>query len=309
MNDLDVDVSILIVSFNTRDMTLECLGSIFEQTKSHSVEVIVIDNDSQDGSCEAITEHYPDVQLIRSEENLGFARANNVAAERARGRRTLLLNPDTVILDGAIDTLLDFADAHPDNRLWGGRHVFRDGSKNPYNCWADYTVWTVFCGSAGLTRTFATSAIFNQRSYPKYDRMSVKEVDIITGCFLLIDTDLWNQLGGFDEDFFLFAEEADFCVRARKLGARPLITPESVIIHDGGGSATIQSEDRRVHLIRAERQYHRKHLGPIGSRVACFLVELRVIRLVLLSTVVHLIKRTERPKASFNLLRRRKEWA
>lgn len=309
MSKVDVDVSILIVSFNTRDMTIECLDSIFEQTKSHSFEVIVIDNDSHDGSADAIAEKYPDVKLIRSPENLGFARANNVVAEHACGQRILLLNPDTLILDGAIDTLLDFADAHPENRLWGGRHIFRDGSKNPYNCWADYSLWAVFCSASGLTKAFSRSATFNPRAYPNYDRMTVKEVDIITGCFLLIDTNLWNDLGGFDQDFFLFAEEADLCVRARERGARPILTPESVIIHDGGGSTTIQSEDRRIQLIRSERQYHRKHLGRMSARIACLLVELRVIRMVLLSTAVHVVKRTERPKASFDLIRRRKEWA
>ena len=309
MTHNQVDVSILIVSYNTRDMTIECIESIFEETRKHTFEVIVIDNDSKDGSADAIEERFPQIRLIRSKENLGFATANNVASEHSTGRRTLLLNPDTVIVEGAIDKLVDFADANPDCRMWGGRHMFRDGSKNTYNCWADYTVWTVFCGTMGLCKFFSSSAIFNPRPYPKYDRMSIKEVDIITGCFLLIDTDLWEELGGFDSDFFLFAEEADLCVRARKAGARPLLNPDSLIVHDGGGSSPIQSEDRRILLIKAERQYHRKHLGAIGSRVACLLIDFRVTRLAVAGWLQHLVTGKRNPKASMNLLRRRKEWA
>lgn len=309
MEHKQVDVSILIVSYNTREMTVECIESIFDQTTSHTFEVIVIDNDSQDGSADAIEERCPRARLVRSNENLGFARANNVAAEHASGRRILLLNPDTLIIDGSIDRLVDFADKNPDRLMWGGRHVFRDGSKNPYNCWADYSVWTVFCACTGLSRIFSGSSLFNPRPYPGYDRMSVKEVDIITGCFLLMDTTLWNELEGFDDSFFLFAEEADLCVRAREAGARPLLTPDAVLIHDGGGSSPIKSEDRRILLLKAERQYHRKHLGRVGAPVACLLIELRVILLALTGELQRVFTGKRNPRASFNLLRRRREWA
>jgi N-acetylglucosaminyl-diphospho-decaprenol L-rhamnosyltransferase len=309
VTDKTVDVSILIVSYNTRDLIVECIESIHAQTSRHSYEIIVIDNDSDDDSVEVIRERFPDVKLIASGENVGFACANNVASEHASGRRLLLLNPDTLILENAIDTLLDFAGQNPGNRMWGGRHVFRDGSMNTYNCWTDYTFWTVFCSCTGLARFFPNSALLNPRPYPKYDRMSVKEVDVITGCYLLIDTDLWNDLGGFDRDFFLFAEEVDLCVRARRVGARPLITPDSKIVHDGGGSAPIRSEDRRIQLLKAERQFHRKHFGPVSARAACLLIDFRVTLLALMGTAQHLLTGKRNPRASMALLRRRKEWA
>ena len=309
MNDQAIDVSILIVSYNTRDMTVECIESIFDQTTEHTFEVIVIDNDSSDGSAEAIRKQCPQVTVIESGENLGFARANNEASKVACGSRILLLNPDTVILDKAIDKLLDFAGENPDNRMWGGRHVFRDGSKNTYNCWSDYTLWSVFCSCTALSKFFSHSNLFNPRPYPKYDRMSVKEVDIITGCYLLIDADLWIELEGFDPDYFLFAEEADLCVRARMKGARPLLTPDSRIIHDGGGSAPIKSEDRRIQLLKAERQYHRKHFGPMGARAACLLIDMRVTLLALVGTLQYLLTGRRNPRASMALLRRRREWA
>ena len=308
MSENTVDVSILIISYNTREMTLECIESILEQTTSHSFQIIVLDNDSTDGSPEAIAERFPDVDLIASKRTHGFARGNNVASRESRGRRTLLLNPDTVILDRAIDKLLDFADTHPENRLWGGRHCFGDRSMNSHNCFKDYSVWSVFCGMLGVTKLFSGSPLLNPRPYPGYDRMSIKEVEVITGCYLLIDTDLWEELGGFDEDFFMFAEEVDLCRRARDKGATPIIFPESLIIHYGGGSAPMKSIDRRIQLFRAERQYYRKHMGTFRAFLACLFSDIRIFRLAILGSIKQLITRKKNQQASLELVRRRREW-
>lgn len=119
----ELDITIIIVSYNTRVMTIECIRSVIEQVSAVRYEVIVLDNGSTDGSVEAIRTNFPDINLIASSENLGFGRANNAVAMKARGHRLLLLNPDTVILDRAIDRLHQFAVANPDCRIWGGRTV------------------------------------------------------------------------------------------------------------------------------------------------------------------------------------------
>ena len=116
-------LSILVVSYNTRDMTLECLRSVIAQTRT-PFELIVLDNASSDGSAEAIAVEFPDITLLAETRNHGFARANNIAAEHAKGEYLLLLNPDTIVLDGALDKLLTFARRAPDARIWGGRTVF-----------------------------------------------------------------------------------------------------------------------------------------------------------------------------------------
>src|SRR5437868_6036428 len=123
-----MDVSILIVNYNTRELTLECIRSVYEQTKALSFEVILVDNASTDGSADAIAEDYPEVQLIRLERNIGFAAANNVGARSACGKYILLLNPDTVILDNAVYTLAAFAAGHPSAGLFGGRTISGDGA-------------------------------------------------------------------------------------------------------------------------------------------------------------------------------------
>jgi GT2 family glycosyltransferase len=223
----------------------------------------VLDNASSDGSAQAIRERFPQVKLIASAENLGFGGGNNLAGEGARGRRILLLNPDTVVLDHAVDRLCAFADAHLDRGMWGGRTVFADGSLNPASCWGKATLWSLFCMATGL-RALKDSPLFNPEGYGGWRRDSMREVDIVAGCFLLIDTDLWRRLRGFDPAFFMYAEEADLCLRAHRLGARPTITPEATIIHHGHASEPKRT-DQRVKLFAGRITLMKRHDGPLGA--------------------------------------------
>src|SRR5204863_9530333 len=148
--------------------------------------------------------------------NVGFARANNIAAKEAKGRYLLLLNPDTVVLESGIDRLVAFAEARPGARIWGGRTLYGDRSLNPTSCWRRMTLWNVFCRTTGLSGIFPSSRHFNSDSYGRWDRSTVGEGDIVTGCFLLIQRGFWQRLGGCDAKFFMHGEEADLCRRAAK---------------------------------------------------------------------------------------------
>ena len=232
-----IDVSILIVSYNTRAMTLEAIRSALAETQDAAIEIICVDNDSSDGSAGAIARTFPQVDLIALETNVGFAAGNNIAAERARGKRLLLLNPDTVTIDSAIDNLWHFAEQRPECGIWGGRTLFADRSLNPTSCWARMTPWNLFCRAVGLTYLFPRSELFNGEAYGDWPRDRERAVDIVTGCFLMIDRALWKSLGGFDKTFFMYGEEADLCLRAKKLGYHPMITPDAEIIHYVGAAS------------------------------------------------------------------------
>jgi GT2 family glycosyltransferase len=279
------DISIIIVSYNTCAMTLDCIRSIIAQTTKVRYEVIVFDNASEDGSARAVRDFFPRVTVVASLENLGFAQANNVAAMRATGRRLLLLNPDTVILDHAIDHLNDFANANPRCRIWGGRTIFADGSLNPGSCWGDATLWSIFCFATGLTN-LRQSALCNPEGYGGWKRDSTRTVDIVTGCFLLIDRPLWDQLAGFDPKFFMYGEEADLCWRARKLGAQPSISPAATIIHHGRSSEPDDAEQRikvlagRITLLR---RHHSRIVIFVGGALYLMLPPLRLLVYGLLS--------------------------
>ncbi|PWJ12893.1 glycosyltransferase family 2 protein [Jannaschia seohaensis] len=252
------DLTVIVISYNTRALTLAALRTLYAQTSETDMEVIVLDNASADGSADAIAAAFPQARLIRAPENLGFARANNVAAARARGAWLLLLNPDTEIRDRAVDRLMAFARAHPSHGIYGGRTVFPDGTLNPTSCWGRITLWSVLCSATGLTAAFPRSRLFNPETIGGWGRDSVREVDIVTGCFLLIPRALWDRLGGFDLKYFMYGEEADLCLRAGRLGYRPVVTPEAEIMHLVGASANTRA-DRAVRVARARATLIRDH--------------------------------------------------
>ena len=272
------DVSIIVVSYGTRDMTIACLNSLVRETKKVSYEVLVVDNASPDGSAEAIAAAFPIFRHLPQAQNLGFAAANNLAANFARGENLLLLNPDTIVLDGAIDKLVAFARRRPEAGVWGGRTVFADGSLNPSSCWRRQTLWNLFCRGVGLAKLFPNSPIFHSEAYGGWKRDSEREVDIVTGCFLLIGRVLWKQLDGFAPEFFMYGEDADLCLRARERGWRPAITPEATIVHYGG--ATEQNDLRKnTRLLAAKALLIRKH-APNVRFLAIGLLRLRPLLLM-----------------------------
>lgn len=268
-------VSIIVVSYNTAAMTIACLRSILAETVQNSFEILVVDNASTDGSADQIARDLPQVALIRSAENIGFARANNLAAQNAKGQFLLLLNPDTVIIDSAIDRLLRFAESTPDAGIWGGRTVFSNRELNPSSCWAFMSLWSLFAQAIGLTSLFRNSPIANPEGYGGWRRDTVRNVDIVTGCFLLIDHSLWKRLGGFDGNFFMYAEEADLCFRAKKLGALPIISPDAVIIHYGGASEPILS-GKMQRLLSGKAHFLKKHWREPAQSMGIALLKLLV---------------------------------
>jgi len=265
-------VSILVISYNTRAMTIECLKSVVaETTVPH--ELIVVDNASPDGSAAAIAAAFSDIRLIASAENLGFAKGNNLAAREAKGTYILLLNPDTLVLDHAIDRLVAFAERTPRAGIWGGRTLKGDGTLDPVCAFGDQTLWSLFCRTSGLARVFASSALFNPELYGGWARDSEREVGVIQGCFLLVERRLWDALGGFDPVFGTYGEETDFCRRARDRGARPRLTPEAEIIHYGGASSKQQAA-KQILILKARMTLARRHLPAWQQSTAGFLLRL-----------------------------------
>jgi hypothetical protein len=172
-------------------MTLEAVRSTYAET-TIPFEMIVVDNASPDGSAAAIAaafppETHPNLHFMAETENHGFAKANNIAARHARGDYILLLNPDTVVLNAAIDKLVAFAEATPQARIWGGRTLFGDRSLNPTNCWRRMSLWGLACQVLGVNSILRGSERFNPEGYGGWKRDRVRAVDIVTGCFFLID--------------------------------------------------------------------------------------------------------------------------
>lgn len=307
-------LSIIIVSYNTRELTLACLQSVLRETSSVSYELLVVDNASTDGSAEAIRtafppERYPQIRLFSLTENLGFAAANNLAARDARGHYILLLNPDTVVLDRALEKLAAFADAEPQWGVYGGSTVFADGTLNPTAGWMKPTVWSMFSIALGLARLFRRSRIFNWESLQGWSWDAPRRVDIVTGCLLMMRREDWQRLGGFDEQYFMYGEDADLCLRAAEAGLPAVLYPEARIVHHGGASEPVRS-DKLVRLFRAKTQLFRAHYGPLRAAALAAMLQLWCLVRIVGSAVTGGADRagTGRTSEWGDLWRRRGEW-
>jgi hypothetical protein len=287
-----VKLSILIISYNTRPLTLDCLQSLFAQAQNPDFEVLVVDNASTDGSADAIAAAFPAVRLWARDDNLGFAGANNFAAQHARGDWLLLLNPDTVIRNHAIDRLLTFAQDQqardPQAGIFGGRTIFADETPNTTSCWHRPTPWGMFCTAAGLTALARGTPLFDPE-FVRLQPQGPQPVDIVTGCFFLITRRLWEQLGGFDPAFFMYGEEADLCLRARQQRYKCLVDPQATIIHHGGASEKVRA-DKLVRLFKAKAQLFVRHWTPAAARFGIRMLDLWAFSRMAAFAVVGLLR-------------------
>lgn len=242
-------LAVVVVSYNTRERTLACLRSVLAESAGLDVRLIVVDNDSADGSADAVERDHPGATIVRSGANLGFARAVNLGARHAQADYLLLLNPDTVVLRGSLLALLEFAVRRPEHGVYGGRTLREDGSVDPSSCWGAPTLWSLSCFATGLSTAFAGSTFFDPESLGRWPRDTVREVPVVTGCLLLVRRADFERIGGMDERFFLYGEDAEFSIRARRAGLRPVIVPAATIVHAVGASTGVRG--RKMAMVLA----------------------------------------------------------
>ena len=231
-----MDVSIIIVNWNTRQITSDCLDSIYSQDSSLEYEVIVIDNASSDNSVFSIKQNFSEIILIENEVNLGFAAANNQGMRIAKGRYVLLLNSDTVVLDHAIEKTVAFANQHPEAGVVGCRVLNQDMSLQP-SCFMYPSVLNMFLASTYLYKIFPGSKFFGREMMSWWEMLDVREVDVVRGCFMLVSRKAIHEVGVLDESYFMYCEETDWCYRMNDFGWKSLFTPDAEIIHLGGASS------------------------------------------------------------------------
>jgi N-acetylglucosaminyl-diphospho-decaprenol L-rhamnosyltransferase len=258
MSFFRADVAVLIVSYNTADLLEGCLRSLLDERGAMRQQVIVVDNGSADGSAEMVRNRFPSVDLVAAGANLGFARGVNLAASRANAEFLLLLNPATGAPAGPAPRLVGFARMNPDHGLYGGRTVRRDGSLEPSSCWALPSLWSVACFALGLTTLFRGRRLFDPESIPGWNRDTVQTVGIVTGCLLLVRQELWRRMGGLDERYFMYGEDADLAFRMKKAGYSVVIFPDACIVHDVGKASATRA-DKLLLLHRGKATLFRDH--------------------------------------------------
>ncbi len=268
-----MDVSIIIVNWNTRQILQDCLQSVYKQTQEIAFEVIVVDNGSADGSVDMIRSEFPQVRLIANPDNRGFAAANNQGIAVATGRYILLLNSDTIVLDGAIQKTVVFADGRPGAGVFGCRVLNADKTLQP-TCFMFPSLLNMILSSTYLYKLFPHNHFFGRERMTWWDRSDIREVEVVTGCFLMVRTDAMQQVGLLDEAFFMYGEETDWCRRFKNAGWKILFTPDPQIIHLGGASSKLNSAKMYIQLRKSILQFVRKHRSWPVYGLACLLVVL-----------------------------------
>lgn len=262
-----MDVSIVIVSYNVSDLLCACIASIKKETTC-TYEIIVIDNASQDDSVKRLQAEHADVVLIQNQSNIGFVRANNQGFRVSNGRYVFMLNPDTLVLDKAIDKLVQFMDEHPECGGGGPKNLNSDMSLQR-NCHHFPTIFMRLIEHAGLNRRYPDVRLFGKEFMTYWSYNEIKEVDWITGCSLILRREVLEKVGNLDENYFMYSEETDLCYRFKKAGWKILFYPFATIIHYGGKSATGQKVEKQFygsvikHLYNSKYFFFKKNYGSV----------------------------------------------
>ncbi len=259
---MTLDLSICIVSRESRDYLRNCLCSIRDHTRRASHEIIVVDNNSQDGTVEMLRRDFPDVHLIVNNSNAGFAKPNNQALAISRGRYALLLNPDTVIQPGALDSLTEFADANPQVGICSPKILNRDGTIQ-LQCRRSFaTPWDLICYFTGLARLFPKSRLFARYLVTYEDEDKIHSVDAVSGACMLIRRTMMEQIGMLDEQFFAYQEDTDYCFRAHQAGWDVYFYPPARITHYAGqGGSRVDPYRSIIEWHQSYWKYYRKNLA------------------------------------------------
>jgi len=259
--DERLDLSIVIVSWNTRELLRECLDSVFATVRRFDFEIFVVDNASHDYTVHIVRAEFPSVRLIENRENVGFARANNQAIRHSRGRYLMLLNTDTVVQPGALEHMVAFLDDHPEAGALGCKLLNPDGTVQR-SCWHGFpSLLDALVEALYLWRFVPNARLVRMVEIPISEMDQVLEVDHVLGACMMVRSETVEQIGLLDESFFLFLEETDWCYRMKQKGWKTYYTPDAQIIHYGQQSVSRDPLRCLPMINQSYCRYYRKHYG------------------------------------------------
>ena len=257
-----MDLSIIIVSFNVKDLLRQCLQSL-----RPLIEVFVVDNASSDGSVEMVRNEFPEVKLIASDKNLGFAKANNLAIKKSSGRYLLFLNPDTTVPSETLPEMVKFMGENP--RI-GAATCFVElasGGMDP-DCHRGFpTPWASFCHFSGLVKLFPRSKIFDQYHQTWKDLTKTHEIESCCGAFMMVRRKAMDEVGIWDEDFFFYGEDLDWCYRFQEKGWKVMFYPHCKIIHHKGASSGMKKSSQEVTAATREARRRARQASTEAMRI------------------------------------------
>lgn len=276
-------LSIIIVNFNAEKFLVECLDSICAQTKQISFDIWVVDNNSIDASVPMVQQNFPQVNLIENKENIGFAKANNQAIARCTGDYILLLNPDTLILQNAIGNVVDFMDANPTVGICGCKVLNEDRTLQLACRRSIPTPGVAFFRLTGLSKLFPKSKLTSKYNLTYIDPNGPHEVDAVSGAFLMIRRKVVDDIGFLDERFFMYGEELDWCIRAKKAGWAVMYYPDAEIIHYKGECSKSNSRKAAFEFYRSMYLFHKKHFAENYNPIINIIIYAGILLTALMS--------------------------
>jgi N-acetylglucosaminyl-diphospho-decaprenol L-rhamnosyltransferase len=261
-----IDVSIVIVSWNVADLLAKCLDSIFASPfDKNKLEIIVVDSASTDNTVAMLREKYPQVSLLAQSENLGFTRGNNIGFAAAKGRYLFMLNPDTEIIGDAVSQMMNYLDAHADVGIVGPHTLNADGSYQSSR--RNFPGKRLAFFESTFLQEIAPKAMLESYYLNNYPNDAVLDVGWMQGSALLVRREIFETLGGLDENFVMFFEELDWCKRAAGAGWRLVYLGTAQIIHHGGKSTEQSGAKKHIWFQESKIRYYRKHHGPVFAAI------------------------------------------
>ncbi len=288
-------ISVIIVNYNVRHFLEQCLVSVFRALEDIDHEVIVVDNNSTDGSVSLIKRKFPEVKLIVNRENIGFGAANNKALKIAKGRYILLLNPDTVIEESTIRQCVDFMEEHPDAGAAGVKMIDGKGRFLPESKRALPDPATAFYKIFGISRVFPHSGRFNKYYLGNLSEDVIQKIEVLTGAFFFTRKEILDKVGFFDESFFMYGEDIDLSYRILKEGYSIYYLPEPSIIHYKGESTSKGTLNYVIHFYRAMMIFIRKHFSGKNIKLLIWIMNIAIFLRASLSYIISVIRKTILP--------------
>lgn len=272
MSEKSIDISVVVVDFNVKEYVSNLFASLYRSAEGLNMEIFLVDNSSIEGSIPYLKARYPHVQYIRNTQNVGFGKANNLAIQQAKGRFTLIINPDTLVSEDCLKNCMQKMLANPEIGALGCKILNADGSFAPESKRSFPGIWSAFCKASGLTNFFPKSELFGGYYVNSLDSDNEGPIPVLSGAFMFFETALLQKLGGFDERFFMYGEDIDLCKRVHEQGRCIWYYPKTNIIHYKGESAKqndltyIRSFNEALYLYFA-KHYSNSYLKLFKSAV------------------------------------------
>lgn len=282
----NADLAVVIVSYNTCQLTLKCIASIINHSDKLQIEIIVVDNDSSDDSVHQIKTNYPSVTLIDNNENIGFGRANNIGFEYCKADYVLVLNPDTEIQPGCLSTCVNYLKQNPTVGVLGCKVYFESGQQQS-TLFRFLSFRELFFSIFLPYGVRKSSTVFGDERYASLDHNKEQQVEVVAGCFMMLPIQVVEQTNGFNPKFFMYSEEAEWCYRIQQLGYTIHYIPHAAIMHHGAASSEHLTAWKLIEMARGKITFMREIRGKSTAYMANFLMLIGTFPKLLLAALTN----------------------